>query len=200
MTLIDKAAEMFAVPATTERVASILWHLGLRETCTRCGGSGSYSYNQRDGTRCYGCNGRRERAAKLTKRILDAARAKVEAGELVALRERWAALAAAKRQIAPRVARAREVYLVISDAYTAAYRQSWEIPRALFAAQGMNNSIFWGDDTAHASVGSVKDVEDAVREGRLDALTALARIDVCIELLEQLRDAWLARPMQGAEA
>lgn len=25
-------------------------------TCTRCGGSDSYSYNQLDGDRCYGCN------------------------------------------------------------------------------------------------------------------------------------------------
>lgn len=28
------------------------------ETCGRCGGSGRYSYNQIDGDRCYGCNGR----------------------------------------------------------------------------------------------------------------------------------------------
>lgn len=27
------------------------------ETCERCGGTGEYSYNQLDGTRCYGCNG-----------------------------------------------------------------------------------------------------------------------------------------------
>lgn len=28
------------------------------ETCTRCGGSGKFSYNQMDGDRCYGCNGK----------------------------------------------------------------------------------------------------------------------------------------------
>ena len=27
------------------------------EVCGRCGGGGSYSYNQMDGSRCYGCNG-----------------------------------------------------------------------------------------------------------------------------------------------
>lgn len=27
------------------------------KTCSRCGGSGSYSYNQIDGSRCYGCGG-----------------------------------------------------------------------------------------------------------------------------------------------
>lgn len=34
------------------------------ETCGRCGGSGSYSYNAFDGTRCYGCAGRGWRLSK----------------------------------------------------------------------------------------------------------------------------------------
>ena len=29
----------------------------VKGVCPRCGGSGHYSYNQMDGTRCYGCNG-----------------------------------------------------------------------------------------------------------------------------------------------
>lgn len=32
-------------------------YVKMRGNCTRCGGSGHYSYNQMDGTRCYGCNG-----------------------------------------------------------------------------------------------------------------------------------------------
>jgi len=28
-----------------------------KQTCGRCGGSGNYSFNLRDGTVCYGCNG-----------------------------------------------------------------------------------------------------------------------------------------------
>lgn len=35
------------------------------ETCTRCGGTGQYSFNQIDGTMCYGCRGAKR---KLTKR------------------------------------------------------------------------------------------------------------------------------------
>lgn len=31
--------------------------MGLTPRCNRCGGSGHYSFNQVDGTRCYGCNG-----------------------------------------------------------------------------------------------------------------------------------------------
>lgn len=30
---------------------------GLSTPCGRCGGSGHYSYNQRDATRCFGCGG-----------------------------------------------------------------------------------------------------------------------------------------------
>lgn len=32
-------------------------YVKVKSTCPRCGGSGHYSYNQVDGTRCYGCNG-----------------------------------------------------------------------------------------------------------------------------------------------
>ena len=35
------------------------------KVCGRCGGTGNYSYNQKDGTRCFGCAGTGE---KLTKR------------------------------------------------------------------------------------------------------------------------------------
>ena len=41
------------------------------KVCSRCGGSGQYSFNQIDGSRCYGCNGekfqytKRGKAAKL---------------------------------------------------------------------------------------------------------------------------------------
>lgn len=32
-------------------------YVKVRGACPRCGGSGHYSYNSMDGTRCYGCNG-----------------------------------------------------------------------------------------------------------------------------------------------
>lgn len=48
------------------RVNARLVGIGLGVACGRCGGSGSYSYNQRDGSRCYGCEGQRYVMAKLT--------------------------------------------------------------------------------------------------------------------------------------
>lgn len=47
------------------RLVSICVNRLMREndldarTCGRCGGSGRFSYNQIDGDRCYGCNGRK---------------------------------------------------------------------------------------------------------------------------------------------
>jgi hypothetical protein len=35
-----------------------------KETCGRCGGCGQYSYNQMDGSTCYGCGGKGERLTK----------------------------------------------------------------------------------------------------------------------------------------
>jgi hypothetical protein len=35
-----------------------------KEPCGRCGGSGHYSYNQINGTRCFGCGGSGERLTK----------------------------------------------------------------------------------------------------------------------------------------
>jgi hypothetical protein len=38
----------------------------VRETCRRCGGSGSYSFNLQDGTMCYGCSGSGNQYTKLS--------------------------------------------------------------------------------------------------------------------------------------
>lgn len=42
-----------------------------RQICTRCGGSGEYSYNQIDGKRCFGCNGTGKQLTKRGKAALD---------------------------------------------------------------------------------------------------------------------------------
>ena len=57
--------------------------LGHFENCSRCGGSGHYSYNQRDGSRCFKCNGRGKIAHKLTAKLLKEVKQQVEQGALV---------------------------------------------------------------------------------------------------------------------
>jgi hypothetical protein len=39
--------------------------------CNRCGGSGKYSFNYRDGSTCYGCNGIGKKLPKITNKWLD---------------------------------------------------------------------------------------------------------------------------------
>lgn len=42
---------------TVEKLPSRVGGLNLGETCSRCGGSGQYSFNPIDGTRCFKCGG-----------------------------------------------------------------------------------------------------------------------------------------------
>lgn len=70
--------------------------LGHSVACSRCGGSGSYSYNPKDGTRCFGCGGAGKRAATLTPALLEQVRADVAAGKLQPYLERLARKARVK--------------------------------------------------------------------------------------------------------
>jgi predicted nucleic acid-binding Zn-ribbon protein len=50
------------------------------KTCTRCGGSGQYSFNMIDGTRCYGCGGTgRKYASKKVGAAVNAMKAAISA-------------------------------------------------------------------------------------------------------------------------
>jgi hypothetical protein len=83
-------------------VRARLFGIGVRDTCGRCGGSGHYSFNQRDGTRCFGCSGHQEHAADPTKpTTYERAEAAVKAGALAAYFAHRDAKAAAKRAIKP---------------------------------------------------------------------------------------------------
>jgi len=53
--MIDNIATLFKTNANNAKVRILKLKLG--PTCGRCGGSGQYSYNHRDGTTCWGCNG-----------------------------------------------------------------------------------------------------------------------------------------------
>lgn len=44
--------------------------MGYTRTCPRCGGTGNYSYNHRDGTKCFKCNGNKVIVKPITKKLL----------------------------------------------------------------------------------------------------------------------------------
>lgn len=177
-------------------VPTILFALGLRETCSRCGGSGRYSWCQMYGDKCFKCAGKGEFVVTLTAKTLDAARTKVEAGELVALRAKWAAKNTAKASLAPKVTEAESIYATIGNAYSEASRikpgmtcdeqiayTHALVTSPLFFAQTMNNSIR----------AVVFDASHAVQTGRrTDYVAVAAELDEAIQMLRTLRDAYLA--------
>lgn len=79
LTMTEIAALMGCKPSTA---TSRLVALGYTVVCSRCGGSGQYSYNQIDGSRCFGCGGCGKNLAKITAEIVAAALERIAAGEL----------------------------------------------------------------------------------------------------------------------
>ena len=69
--LLEKDAAKLK-PVAGIRKAAFAWlaKRGLTETCDRCGGSGEYSFNLLDGTRCYKCGGSGKQFPKITKTLL----------------------------------------------------------------------------------------------------------------------------------
>jgi hypothetical protein len=191
-----------ALGCKVDGAKSRLVALGYVKTCSRCGGSGRYSFNLMDGDRCFGCSGSGKQMMPITAKLVADAKARQDAGELDAYFARNRARAAAKAQIAPLVAEARAIYETIGDAYTRAGKVGWNINDALCRAQTMNNSLFWGAEKAEVFTSDgVKDVEYRVQHGREDAVRAVAVIRERIADLTALRDAaaphlesWIASP------
>lgn len=207
--IIAAAVALFGITLedAPKRIPAILYALGIREACGRCGGSGSYSWCRTHGTTCFGCGGHGEHAAPLTAQTLEAARVKVEAGELIAIRAAYAAKKQARREIAPLVEQAREVYDAIAKEYSAASSASAHaedrmgatealVASPLFRAQTMNNALFWGEYIS-ARTGKrfdgVTGVLASVKDGsRRDYLEARAEVMAYLGLLIELRNAWTA--------
>lgn len=84
---IDGAAELLGVKiddpekkkSVTKARISLLGH---KTVCPRCGGSGSFSYNLMDGSRCYGCNGTGNVSTKITPELIAKLQDDVESGKL----------------------------------------------------------------------------------------------------------------------
>lgn len=201
---IAATCELFGLPLEeSTKIPAILYALGFREACGRCGGSGSYSFCQMHGSTCFGCGGKGEHAAPLTAAVLEAARVKVAAGELDALRVAARAKKQARREIGPLVEAAREIYSTIGAAYEAAYQanvRSWNretcqhespIPESLHRAQELNNAIFYGTQVKGGREPGITGILSDVKSGaRRDYLEARAEVVELTALLAKLRLEW----------
>src|SRR5690625_4293200 len=104
MTRLEReCAQMLRIPGnTSERRARGLMNLRLHElghssTCSRCGGSGKYSYNAVSGSRCFGGGGLGGRPPKVTRELLGRVAESVERGDLDLYLERTRMLHIAKK-------------------------------------------------------------------------------------------------------
>lgn len=201
-TLQDEFAAIIGCKA--ENVQKCLYALGIRTTCSRCGGSGHYSRCQMYGTTCFGCAGKGDVATKLSKKTLEQVKAKIAAGELDAVKARWQALTDAKRAIRPALSWIEIAYRVISEDYTAAghvfdglpyeeaqalYASEWW--KQVYRAQTLNNVLRWDRSSRIA-----EDVNAGRRKDYVEALAELTEIAEMIEALaaEWRRFGWAAEP------
>ena len=191
-----------AVNWTVKNVAGRLNALGLLATCTRCGGSGHYSYCQTHGTTCFGCGGSGKGLPKLTKTLVKTVQDKVAAGELNAYLALCQAKKTARAAIAPLVKAAMAAYDTIGNAYTVEHNAKRNImgcpmDPAIFNAQTMNNTLFYGshygrsEKRAQACM-SVSEVESALKYNEIDSLVAVEIIRERVAQLETLRDAFVS--------
>lgn len=79
---IDLATFAVLVKWNPKNVLNRLKALDMAPTCTRCGGTGRYSFNPMDGDRCYGCGGAGAVLPILTRKLVDKVNAAVAAGGL----------------------------------------------------------------------------------------------------------------------
>lgn len=183
---------------TDKNVGPRLNALGLLEECTRCGGSGRYSYCQMYGDRCFKCRGSRQQLPKLTKKLLKVVQAAIEAGKLQPYLDGLARRAAAKKVLAPMLVEAKAAYDVVGGLYEAAFRakyrcpeeQAVEMPETVCNAQTLNNAVYYGARTTQDPRGmSVTDLQAAVERGAVNPEVAVAEMTLRIEWLRAIAAA-----------
>jgi hypothetical protein len=185
-----------------KNVAGRLNALDLLATCNRCGGSGRYSYCQTHGDTCFGCGGSGKGLPRLNVTLVKTVQAKVAAGELDAYLALCKAKKEARALIKPLVAAAEAAYDTIGQAYTVEHNAKRNImgcpvDPAIFNAQTMNNTLFYGshygrDSKRAVSCMSVSEIQSALKYNEVDSLTAVAIIRERVAQLEALRDAFVA--------
>lgn len=172
---------------TAKSAASRLKALGYTITCTRCGGSGRYSYNQMDGDKCWGCDGRKVSLAPLTVEIVTAAIARIAAGELDA----YFATNRARNSIKAKADQFWAVYMdtEVGKTYTAASYAEGALETPIGRAMGlMSSAVDWVNEAQYGKM------MGGMRCGRvaqnLDPVTAVAHIDLAIATVGMVCLAW----------
>lgn len=182
-----------ALGCSEKSAQSRLSALGYTTECGRCGGSGRFSYNQVDGDRCYGCNGRKVVFVKLTKKIIAEAKARQDAGELAPYFARSEAVKAARAALAPVLAafEAEWKHGAVHTAYNAAYKSE----RSVAWHTGVDNGAITPAHLAAATMvnsahGAVHDAIRAHQRGELTSPDVLAAIEWSLAVVLLANATW----------
>jgi hypothetical protein len=193
MAKVDFKTVAQEIGAKDDKIAKARWvALGYTTECSRCGGSGHYSYCQMYGTTCFGCSGSGKMVVKPTVKLIKEAKARIAAGALDAYFERNRRINTARKMLTSMVAEAETFYNIIANDYSKAYKAKWmdhygDVEAAAFMKlvspfQTEANEIFWR---------KIKDIQrmttEAFRgEQLVDAEVAASFIQAGIEVLKDL--------------
>lgn len=160
-------------------IGARLHALGLTVPCSRCGGTGHYSFNQMDGTRCFKCRGSRVNVPALTAKLAARAAELVAAGGLVEYEATLIRRRDAKRAMPGLVEACKGLYSVIANDYSSASQNPMMtaaelVASSLYAFQTRANRLMYGDhqDHAHPRFLSVWTIDRHARDGALDLTEA----------------------------
>lgn len=135
--------------------AARLKALGKMLECSRCLGSGRYSFTPMYGDRCFKCAGAGVQFPVFTRKLINEVKTLVEAGALSDYLAQVRRVQAAHKAIKSASREARAILKPIADLYEVAYRihssdsfkavpSPRKIPEWLFAAQTLSNSLVYG--------------------------------------------------------
>lgn len=173
---------------TPKAAAARLKELGYTVTCSRCCGSGRYSYNQMDGDRCWGCDGRKVMLAKLTEEIVREAMTRIANGELAG----YFARVAAKKAVNTKVKAFWALYMAAEPGKAHGrlghIRADYTDQPADRAMNLLNAALAW---VTEAEFGRTAGTLSCGRKAcDLDPVTACAHIDDAIAAVELVCRAW----------
>lgn len=206
----ELVAELATILETTETNAVRRAELmRLSPVCGRCGGCGQYSFNQVDGTRCYGCGGSGHLVAKASElpAVLERAREAAESGELARYVDRVAAAAVAKAgQARLRAARNATAACQCFEGWTSHHLRDEEMPGNIAAIRAASRASYDASLKAEAAISAWQypakgttpaerlELAVAARTAIEEALEVIASSDVAptAELVEYIRGRQLA--------
>ena len=177
---------------------------GFTKTCSRCLGSGKYSYNQMDGDKCYGCGGSGKNPMKVTRDLVSQVEVFVAEGKLDAYaaecvrkgERKRIALAVQKRVDAAESAMRWRAFWYPKDESGSHYRVRGEFSQLAYNIHDWASKI---TGMAHSlSTSAQMAREQDIRDGSIELLAKLA--DDFVLAIEAVDQAWDAAQASGEVA